>query len=326
MRLVLVYDSNNHQQNPNSSRIIQSFHQDVNQAITAALKANGHAVTALAANRELENRLRAIRPDFAFNCSIKCLDDPERSYAPRILKKLGIPFTGSGAYACRNAYRKADAKRILREAGIRTPRFVVVRSMESFQIPRSLCYPLFVKPVKGGCSYGIGPDSLIPDEGSLRERLPEILQRVGGPLLLEEFMPGREFTVGVMGNNEARVLPIMEFRYKQDKNPRFLSYSLKMVHYENEIVRCPAELKPEQRAEIKKLALQTYRAIGCRDYARVDLRMDADGRPSVLEVNALPNLMPDISSYALMAKQAGLTFRELIRAIMRTAAARYSLN
>jgi D-alanine-D-alanine ligase len=326
MRLVLVYDSNNHQQDPNSSRIIQSFHEDVNQAITAALKANGHAVSAVEANRKLEARLSALQPDFAFNCSIKCLDDPERAFAPKVLKKLGIPFTGSGACACCTAYSKADAKHILREADIRTPRSLVIRNLESFRIPRSLCYPLFVKPVKGGCSFGIGPESLIPDESSLRERLPGIYAKVGGPLLLEEFLPGREFTAGVLGNRQARVLPIMEFRYKQEKNLRFRSYSLKMVHYENEVVQCPAELEPERRTEIKRLALETYHAIGCRDYARVDLRLDSSGRPCVLEVNALPNLMPEISSFACMAKQAGLSFRDLIGSILRTAAARYSLN
>jgi D-alanine-D-alanine ligase len=116
----------------------------------------------------------------------------------------------------------------------------------------------------------------------------------------------------------------MEFKYPNGDEVHFRSYSLKMVRYEDEEIQCPAELSSDKQAEIRKLVLQTFRAIGCRDYARVDVRMDRAGKPYVLEVNALPNLMPKTSSYAIMALKTGLTFREMIRSILRTAVARYA--
>lgn len=326
MRLVLVYDSNNLRQESNKFQIIQSFHREVNHAITAALEAEGHQVTALVADRELERRLVEIQPDFAFNCSNSSNSSGDRSYAPAVLRKLGIPFTGSPGIACLNAYSKERAKRILKEAGIRTPRAMIVDNGQCASIPnipKTLSYPLFVKPIKGGCSFGISRQNLITDRAELRQRLPEIYRQVGQPLLLEEFLAGREFTAGVLGNREARVLPIMEFCYPKNGGTRFRSYSLKMVHYEDEEIKCPAELGAGQRDEIRSMAIRTFKAIGCRDYARVDLRMDRTGKLYVLEVNALPNLMPDTSSYAIMAKKAGLSFRELIRSILRTAIERY---
>ena len=324
MHLVLVYDSNNPRWNVEGSQIIQSFHEDVNQAITTALQANGHIVSALEADANLEDRLREFNPDFAFNCSINSRGEGEKSYAPRILKKLGIPFTGSGASACFDAYNKGRTKRILLAAHIATPQALVIRDPRHYKIPEALTYPMFVKPLKGGCSYGIGRNNLIRDRASLHKRISQIYDQVKSPLLLEEFLEGREFTAGVLGNRDPRVLPIMEFKYKQDNGASFRSYSLKMVNYEEEEVRCPAELKPEKLTEVSRLVRRTYKALGCRDYARVDVRMDRTGKPYVLEVNALPNLMPRISSYAIMAQKAGLDFRELIRSILSTAAARYA--
>jgi D-alanine-D-alanine ligase len=116
----------------------------------------------------------------------------------------------------------------------------------------------------------------------------------------------------------------MEFKYKRDNGASFRSYQLKMVDYANEEVRCPAELGSTKLLEVRRLVQRTYQAIGCRDYARVDVRMDRTGKPYVLEVNALPNLMPKTSSYAIMAQKAGMNFRELIRRILLNAAARYS--
>ncbi|REG11011.1 D-alanine--D-alanine ligase family protein [Pelolinea submarina] len=324
MHLVLVYDSNNPRQDAEGSRVIQSFHEDVNQAIIAALQANGHVVSALEADANLEERLRELKPDFVFNCSNTGQDEGEKSYAPRILNKLGIPFTGSGGSACYNAYDKERTKRILLAAHIATPQALVIHNPHHYKIPETLTYPLFVKPVSGGCSYGIGRNNLIRSQANLNKRIQQIYDQVESPLLVEEFLEGREFTAGILGNNQPLVLPLMEFKYKRDNGASFRSYQLKMVDYADEEVRCPAELGPNKLLEVRRLVQRTYKAIGCRDYARVDVRMDRTGKPYVLEVNALPNLMPKTSSYAIMAQKAGMNFCELIRSILRTAAARYS--
>ncbi|MDK2979972.1 MAG: D-alanine-D-alanine ligase [Chloroflexota bacterium] len=324
MHIALIYDPSPSQTENSSSQVIQAYHEDVNQAIAGALRAQGHTVNLLAARADLETQLQTLKPDFAFNCSIKGHAEGEKAFTPAVLKKLGIPFTGSGGPACFNAYNKARTKRILKEAHISTPQALLVRDPAHYSLPASLTYPLFVKPVRGGCSFGIGPQNLIADADSLRQRLPKLFNQAESPLLVEEFLEGREFTAGVLGNREARVLPIMEFRYGQRDGARYRSYSLKMVNYQDEELRCPAELKAEKRAEVKKLVQRTFKALGCRDYARVDVRMDRQNKPYVLEVNALPNLMPKTSSYAIMAQKAGLNFRTLIDTILHTAAERYT--
>lgn len=324
MHMVLIYDPQFPQAENESYPIIQSYHEDVNQAIADALRAQGHQVSVIAARGDLEERLRGLNPDFAFNCSIKSRGRGEKSFAPQVLRKLDIPFTGSGGAACFNAYNKARTKKILLAANIATPQAQLVRDPHHESILETLTVPLFVKPAKGGCSYGIGRQNLIRERKNLENRLNQIYEQVDSPLLVEEFLEGREFTAGVLGNRQVIVLPLMEFKYPQDATASFRSYNLKMVNYEDEEIRCPAEVDPKKRSEIRRLVTRTYQAIGCRDYARVDVRMDRAGKPYVLEVNALPNLMPKTSSYAIMAQKAGLNFRELIRSILRTAAARYT--
>jgi len=305
--------------------IIRSYHSEVSQAIEFALEDSGHLVTQLQANQGLPQKLVTLLPDFAFNCSSQSKKLERRAYAPWILKKMGIPFTGSGSRACFDAYDKIRTKRILQKAGIRTPQAVVLSRLFLFYIPRNMKFPLFVKPVRGGCSFGINSNSLIADQKTLRERLPEFIRQFDQPMLLEEFLPGREFTVGVLGNRVLQVLPIMEFGSNQLNSQAFRSYSLKMAHCDQEEKHCPADLKPEQKEEIENMARMTFRALGCRDYARIDFRMDCAGQPYVLEVNALPNLIPETSSYAIMAREGGLSFKALIDTILRTAQARYSM-
>ena len=326
MRFVLVYDSNNPNSSPDRYQIIRSYHLDVQRAIQKALEDAGHHVTPLRLNADFKDRLRIIQPDFAFNCSLKSLDGNAEAIAPRILRELGIPFTGSDAQACLNAYRKNRSKQILDAAGIPTPQSILIRDPRDFQLPRTLVFPLFLKPAKGGCSFGIGGANLIREKANLREKLVTLYQRIKQPVLLEEFMGGREFTTGILGNNPARVLPIMEFRYKKDDSQPFRSFSLKMVDFADEECRCPAELIMNDQTRLEALALKAFHTLGCRDYARIDLRMNCMGQPYVLEVNALPNLMPETSSYAIMAKRAGLSFNALIERILECAGRRYGMQ
>jgi D-alanine-D-alanine ligase len=289
MRFVIVYDADEIEHKINYQRI-NSYHTDVYHAIQGALEDNGHQVRLVCADDNLRENLDAIHPDFAFNCASYTRCHEERAYAPRILREMKIPFTGSGGQTCSDAYDKARTKQILQETNIRTPRAVVL--YKPFKIPiYPLRYPLFVKPVKGGCSYGINCDSLVNDPQSLRTRLSQLAQECEDALLLEEYLPGREFTVGLLGNQVVQILPIMEYQHDQNGLPPFRSYRLKMVQWEEEEARCPAELKIEKRNEIENMARKSFRALGCRDYARIDFRQDNEGKPYVLEVNALPNLM-----------------------------------
>jgi len=324
MRFVIIYDSEESRYKNNQYQKIDAYHTDVNQAIKTALVVNGHQVSMLQANGELRDKLAAIHADFAFNCSSYSRDHKKQAYAPYILNEMNIPFTGSGGKACLNAYDKRKAKRILQSAGIRTPKAVILKQHFS-QIPEGLKYPIFVKPVKGGCSFGISRDNLIDSRKDFQERLPKLEEQCGQDMLVEEYLPGREFTVGVLGNQQLRILPIMEFGHSQTSKPPFRSYRLKMLPFEDEATNCPAELTNERKIEIESMTRQAFRALDCRDYARIDFRLNREGQPYVLEINALPNLMPKTSSYAVMARKAGLTFSDLIRTIVFTAQMRYGM-
>jgi len=326
MFLVLVHDPTN-QNSPNSEyEVIQSYHRDVNRAVHTALEENGQRVIPIAVDADLESRLVNCKPQFAFNCCGNYRKEEEKSSAPAILHRLGIPFTGSAINTCLNAFRKDRAKVLLTHVGIRTPKWMVIQNAERIHVPRRLSFPLFVKPVSGGCSYGITRENLIKNRIEFIAKLPELCQQFRQPILVEEFIPGREFTVGVLGNLNPQVLPIMEFIYHNEEDIPIRSYSLKMIRWKEEETSCPADLTSDKRAEIETLALRTYRALNCRDYARIDIRMNKEGIPFVLEVNAHPSLIPQESSFTNMAKKAGIEFKVLIGKILSIAVARYGLT
>ena len=185
-------------------------------------------------------------------------------------------------------------------------------------------FPLFVKPQRGGCSRGITHLSLKKTQDAFTEKINSVLKENKESVIVEEFLPGREFTVGIIGNQPPRVLPMIEFIYKSSKLP-FRSYSRKTVNYEIEDTDCLAELENDDRMVIENLAVSAFIALECRDYARVDIRMDAFGNPFVLEVNAIPNLEPETSSFGLMAKHAGISFNNLLEKIINSTLNRYGL-
>ncbi len=325
MNFVILYDEEKARFSSKNIQKINSYHNDVNQAIQAALQTNGHQADLVCVDDELPDKLTTSHPDFAFNCSSQARGDDHFAFAPHFLREFGIPFTGSGERACSDAYDKSSTKEILVKAGIRTPKAVIVRRL--LPLPKNqLKFPLFIKPVKGGCSSGINRESLILNQDSLNERLPIFIKENNRPMLLEEYLPGREFTVGIMGNQKLQILPIMEFGHNQADQPPFRSFRLKMVQSAREEICCPAKLNPELRAEIEEIARRTFRALGCRDYARIDIRLSNSGQPYVIEVNALPNLMPKTSSFAIMAKKGGMAFVELVQKIVTLAQARYDLQ
>ncbi len=326
MRFVLIYDSINPKRTADRFQIIQSYHQKVHHAIQKALEDDGYHVAALEFKNDLKEKLQVIKPDFVFNCSIMSSQSETEATAPEILQELGIPFTGSGALTCQKAFKKNLCKHILHAAGVPTPQSVYIQNPQDFQVSHTLTFPLFLKPAQGGCSFGIGQENLVRKRENLQKKLRAVYQQIKQPVILEEFLGGREFTAGILGNDQASVMPIMEICFKEGDKYPFRSFRLKMVDYADEENICPAELDEDQKDELEKLALKAYKILDCRDYARVDLRMDRKGQLYVLEVNALPSLVPKISSYAIMARESGLSFRALIRRIVKTAARRYSMR
>ena len=307
---------------------IGSTHKKVIKSIASAIKNLGHAVECIQANGELEEVISRIKPQFVFNLSNEENGKSGLAFTPSLLDKLNIPYTGSNAEVCVSAFKKNKTKRILQEAGIPTSKYCLISDPNKIRIPDSLSFPLFIKPVRGGCSQGIYEKNLVFSKESCIKIVRTTIEQSCQPVLIEEFLTGREFTVGILENNPSRALPILEYvnDVLESNNYLFRSFNTKMIEGKSEKKSCPAILSEIEEDRIRNLAVETYQAIGCRDYARIDIRCDKYGIPHVLEVNALPSLIPNGSSFSTMAKTAGISFDYLISTILVSAYERYGID
>lgn len=191
-----------------------------------------------------------------------------------------------------------------------------------------LGFPLFVKPAHEGSSIGITPSCKCNDYVDLHREGMRLIQMYKQPVLAEEFLPGREFTVAVLGNKRPIVFPVMEINYDvvPEEHGRLYSRQFKADLSEDVYYMCPAPISQELTDWIKDIALKTYKALGCRDFARVDIRLDKDGVPNVIEVNPLPGMAPGFSDYPRIAEKAGWSYVELVNGILESGLRRYGLE
>ncbi|MEM1673955.1 MAG: ATP-grasp domain-containing protein [Candidatus Bathyarchaeia archaeon] len=303
-------------------------------AIASALRKGGCRVIKIEADENAYMRLRRCKPDIVFNIAEGLLGESRESHIPVILEMLGIPYTGSGPATLAICLNKAMTHKVLSAYDIPSPNFQVFRRADE-NLDSSLNFPLVVKPLLEGSSKGIRSSSLVRDEESLRRQVSWIIENYHQPAIVEEFMPGREFTVGLIGNDEPYVLPIVEIQL--DKLPKgvspIYSYEAKWVWDTLEkpldIFRCPADIPPELNEEIREIAIKTFEILECRDICRIDIRLDGDGVPRVLEVNPLPGLIPDPNAHSCLpeaARAAGFTYEELICTILWQALKRYGIH
>ncbi len=286
------------------------------------------SVVRLEADRDFPRTLAATRPDLVFNMA-EGLHGPSReSHVPAICEFLGIPYTGSDPLTLALALHKARAKEILGYRGVPTAPFALVERPADLDRVR-LRYPLFIKPVAEGSGKGIFVDSLCAGPAELRERVPALLARYGQPVLVEAYLPGPEFTVAILGNGaDARCLPVvaLDFGTLPAGAPPIYGYEAKWVWDRPErplaIFECPARVPSALAGEIEQTALDAYHVLGCRDWCRVDLRVDRFGVPNVVELNPIPGIIPDPamnSCFPKAARAAGMTYDELIQEIVRIA-------
>jgi len=302
--------------------IQRAYHRSllhVIENIAQAIKTLGHAFKHLEANHHLQDAIEKFNPYIVFNRSNRAIHEHSVASTPKLLDQLEIPYTGPNAKNCVVAFNKAKTKSILIKRGLRTANFVTFSDPEEVFHPENLTFPLIVKPVQGGCSVGIEWDNLIFTNEALKRVCASLITDFNQPVIVESFINGREFTVGILGNEQPKVLPILEFIYQSEEAYHFRSFKTKMNVGKYEKKSCPAALSGGEKREIINLAVSTYQAIGCRDYARIDLRFDESHIPYVLEVNAFPSLIPGGSSFAYMAEAGSLTFTKLIQLIMEIA-------
>ncbi|MGM0575446.1 MAG: D-alanine--D-alanine ligase family protein [Myxococcota bacterium] len=289
------------------------------EALSDALASFGHDVLPLEATPDLLGHLQHARLDVAFNIAEGLRGRSREAVVPALLELLDIPYTGSDPATLALTLDKGLAKRIVREAGVPTPRFAVLTSPRQ-RLPRDLRYPVIVKPVAEGSSKGVVGRSVAEDEADAREAAGALLDRYGQPALVEEFLPGREFTVGLLGDRRPEVLPLMEIVFGEQGTPHpVYAFAHKQDAADAVRYEVPARVEPALRREIASVALRAFRALGCRDVARIDLRLDRDGRPGFIECNPLPGLTPGWSDLCLIAEAAGMDHASLVGRILRPA-------
>ena len=294
------------------------------QAIREAIASHGHEVVDLEANSELPGKLATTSLDIVFNIAEGLKGRNRESQVPAMLELLDIPYTGSDPAALAIALDKGLAKKMVRQAGIHTPDFMLMTTGKE-RIPKELQrFPLIVKPVAEGSSKGVMPKSVVKSEAELREVAREIAERYQQPALVEEYISGREFTVGLLGERRPRILPPMEivFTDKSDVTPVY-SFEHKLDWTNRIKYEVPAKLDKEQLREMEKAARNIFTTLGCRDVARIDFRMDATGKIYFIECNPLPGLTPGWSDLCLISTAAGMDYRTLIGEIMSGAIRRY---
>jgi D-alanine-D-alanine ligase len=320
-------------------------------AVERALSAYGEVIR-LEANQDFPERLRRERPDIVFNIAEGARGVNREAHVPAICEFFGIPYSGSDPFSLSLCLDKARTKEWLAYHGVRTAPFVLIRDVaelesflggkgsrngkngsSSFLGARS---SVFVKPVHEGSSKGITERNFCRTPEELRAQTLFLLERYEQPVLVEEYLPGAEFTCAILGNGAAaRVLPIVgiNFAALPDGAVPVYGFEAKWLwdRPENplEMFECPARIDAALASEIEQVVLRAYHVLGCRDWSRIDVRLDAAGEPNVVEVNPLPGILPnpeDNSCFPKAARMAGMSYDELIRACLRAAAERQGVR
>jgi len=299
--------------------------EDTIRSIQGALEKVGHAVELFEATADLPVRLLQDKPDIVFNIAEGSLGRGREAQVPALLNFLHIPFTGSDETTMCIAMDKALAKRLVASYGIVSPGYQLVKSGAPLPDAK-LHYPIIVKPNAEGSSKGVSAPLLVEDAAALRTTLTEKINAYRQDMLLEEFIPGREFTVGILGNGDnLRVFSPMEIIFI-DKANSIYSYDVKRNFKRYVRYECPPDISNALIREIEQTAETVYRALECRDFARLDFRLSTEGQLYFIEINPLPGLAPGYSDFPMIAEFCGMDYMVLIRNILDNALIRYGLH
>lgn len=289
------------------------------ESIKKSLSKKYMSVETLPINSDIKTAMKRIlqfSPDVIFNFveSVEGNSDLE-SYIAGMFDLLGIPYTGNGPISLGNCLIKSRAKQILQSYGIRTPKHLIVNVNEypdknNFELK----FPVILKLAREDASIGISEFSVVKNYDALKERLDYLFTNFNQEVLIEEYIDGRELNVAILGD---QILPISEIRFDglPEEFPKIVTYEAKWspesVYYINTVPRCPAPLDDQLKQKIEKMALEAFEALECRDYARVDIRLNQKNVPFVIEVNPNPDISPD-TGFVRSAAAAGIDYEELL--------------
>lgn len=312
------------------------------EAIRSAIESDGHVTSFLNADSTLPERLREFYPDICFNIAEGWGGDAREAQVPALLEMLHVPYTASRVLANALALDKTMTKRIWRDHGLPTASFQEFVTGEE-PISDSLTYPLFVKPAREGTGMGMDAGSICNNEKELRARVRWVVQTYKQPALVEDYLPGREFTVGVLGRPDAaryslkpclygsdgfHRFPVLEVDNNVSITPGVYGNLAKTLHFGDAGIPdfiCPADVDPELAEKLQTLAILGHQAVGAVDVSRLDMRLDAAGEPRLIEINSLPGLSPGFSDLCVIAQAEGITYQDLILEILYLGASRFGL-
>src|SRR5258708_29935796 len=308
-------------------------HIETIQHIRAALDSAGHESVFLLADDTLPCKLQEIRPDICFNIAEGLGGDAREAQVPALLEMLRIPYTGSRVLTNGISLDKTLTKRLWRDRHLPVAPFQEFIAGDESLRP-DLNFPLFVKPAREGTGMGVDLNAIVKNEKELLERVNWVIEKYNHPALVETFLPGREFTVGVMGRSDAKLysrhpewydkdgfhrFPILELDSSRSVTPNVYSQAAKSKSVGEDGAPgyfCPAELEPELTKKLQYLGLRAHILLNALDISRTDIRLDAEGNPRLMEINTLPGLTPDYSDLCLQSKAEGIAYNDLILDIL----------
>jgi len=312
------------------------------QAIQKAIETDFHTTEFLNADATLPQKLITLLPDICFNIAEGMGGDAREAQVPALLEMLNIPYTASRVLANAIGLDKTMTKKIWRDAGLSTAGWQEFLTPQD-ELDPHLQFPLFVKPAREGTGMGMDAHSIVNNHEELYARVKWIIRTYQQPALVEEYLPGREFTVAVLGRENARSnsrhpewyeedgfvrLPVEEVDSSISATPGVYGNFAKTLNFGEEGIPaflCPAPIPQELARELQDLAIKAHKAIGALDVSRVDMRMDAQGNPRLIEINTLPGLTPDFSDICVICNAAGISYDDLILEILYLGASRFSL-
>ncbi len=317
-------------------------HIETINSIRAAIETDGHQTVFMQADTDLPYALRDEKPDICFNIAEGLGGDAREAQVPALLEMLQIPYTGSRVLANGISLDKTLTKRIWRDRRLPVASFQEFNSGDE-PLRTDLEFPLFVKPAREGTGMGVDMNAIVKNEKELRERAEYIINTYQQPALVETFLPGREFTVGILGRADAKIysrhpewyekdgfhrFPILELDMTRSVTPMVYSQEAKSKDVGEEGAPgyfCPANIEPELEKKLKYFALRAHIILNALDVSRTDVRLDPRGNPRVMEINTLPGLTANYSDLCLQSKAEGIRYEDLILEILYLGASRWGM-
>ncbi|MCX8016151.1 MAG: D-alanine--D-alanine ligase [Patescibacteria group bacterium] len=338
MKIALTYNLRKTKKITKNKKVIENIDFDDPKTILGikkALQQLGYKVFLIEADEKAYFKFYRLRKkiDLVFNYSEGLYGKDREAQIPAMLEMLQIPYTGGSPLSYAIGLNKVKTKEILAYHQIPTPKWQVFKNNNE-QLDKKLKFPLLAKPQSEGSSKGIFAKNLVNNEKELRKIVRELLKKFKQPVLVEEFLNGREFTVGVLGC-PPKILPIIEVRFDELPRgvPKFDHFEAKWLYdnpkFKADPLICPAPISQKLQKEIEKIVLRAFDVLELADWARFDIRLDKNNTPNILEVNCPAGLNPDPkenSRFPRAARVAGLNFSQLLNGIIKSAVKRLKIK